>query len=174
MDLEVNVAQLLKEQVGSTRVVEFDGPVLELEDQAALASVRATLRLVRTDRGVWATGDASISVDEDCSRCLVPFTFWLTVKVDEVYLPVVEVSTGARLQYDTLVDADTLKIDEHHVIDFTEAFRQYRLAAMPLAPLCRPECKGICSQCGADLNENDCGCTQDLDPRWAKLRELLN
>ena len=172
-DLQVNVAQLLKEHVGATRVVELDGPLLELEDSAP-AHVSGKLTLTRTDQGVWVSGPVEISADTDCSRCLVPFTLWLKVKVDEVYLPTVEVSTGAKLRYADAQDVESLKIDDHHVIDLTEALRQYRLAAMPMAPLCRPECAGICPQCGTDRNEASCDCEPPIDARWAKLRELLN
>jgi uncharacterized protein len=172
-DLQVNVAQLLKEGVGGTRVVEFDGPVLELEDTLP-AHVVGKLTFTRTDRGVWASGNVMISADVACSRCLTPFTLWLKVKVDEVYLPVIEVNTGVKLRYQDIADLDSLKIDEHHVMDLTEAFRQYRIAAMPMAPLCREDCKGICPECGVDRNETVCDCEPQMDPRWAKLRELLN
>ncbi len=173
MDLLVNVAQLLKEHAGATRVVDIDGALLEADD-CAPADVHGRLTLTKTDQGIWASGTVSVSVDETCSRCLVPFTSWLEVEVDDVYLPSVEVNTGAKLRYDDVEEADSLKIDDHHVIDFTEALRQYRLAAMPMAPLCRPDCKGICPECGADRNETNCNCEPQVDPRWAKLRELLS
>ncbi|MEX2598255.1 MAG: DUF177 domain-containing protein [Dehalococcoidia bacterium] len=173
MDLQVNVAQLLKEQVGGTRIVDIDAQQLELED-AGPASVTGKVTLTRTDMGVWASGAVGIEVKAECSRCVTPFDLLLKVKVDEVYLPLIEVNTGAKLRYESLEDLDALKIDEHHVIDFTEAFRQYLLAAMPMAPVCKDDCKGICSQCGAHLNEYVCDCAPELDPRWEKLRQLLN
>jgi uncharacterized protein len=171
--LQVNVAQLLKEQAVAKRVVELDGAILELDDEAP-AHVHGKLTLIRTDQGVWASGQVELSADTMCSRCLAAFGLWLRVKVDEVYLPSVEVNTGAKLRYDTVQEADSLKIDEHHVLDFTEAFRQYRLAAIPIAPLCTQDCKGICPECGIDRNEFNCDCEPQPDPRWAKLRELLN
>ena len=172
MEARINVAQLLKEAVGANRVLELDGPELELEGEGP-AHVRASLRLTRTDRGVWVSGPAAISVEGVCSRCLVPFGSWVDVDLDEVFVQVVDVTTGARIRYRDDLEGEPLTIDAHHVLDLTELLRQYRIAAMPLAPVCREDCRGICTRCGTDLNESSCACEPELDPRWAKLRELL-
>ncbi|MEK9659410.1 MAG: DUF177 domain-containing protein [Chloroflexota bacterium] len=174
MDLQINVAGLLKEHAGATRSVELDGPVLELED-GTQAHVSGRLRLTRTDRGVWLSGALDIGAPEMCSRCLVPFTQTVRVQVDDVFLPAVDIHTGSRLRPDELdePDADTGSIDEHHMMELTEALRQYRLAALPMAPVCRQDCKGICPQCGEDRNQGGCTCEPEQDARWAKLRDLL-
>ena len=172
MDLLVNVAQLLTERVGATRTIEVNGPELEIEG-AAPAFVSGRIVLTRTDIGIWASGDLAVSADAACSRCLVPFTSWANVHVDDVYLPRVDLVTGARIDPASDPDADTDSIDDHHVLDLTNTMREYRMAAMPLAPLCREDCEGICPQCGADRNEATCSCEPEPDPRWAKLRELL-
>lgn len=172
MDLLVNVAQLLTEDVGATRKLEVDGPQLELEAEPP-AFVKGTLLLTRIDQGIWVTGPVAISTDSTCSRCLVPFTSWLQVQVDDVFLPTVDPKTGARSRRGDDTTADTVSIDAHHVLDLSEPLRQYRRAAMPLAPVCRDNCKGICPHCGADLNASTCECTPAPDPRWASLRELL-
>ena len=172
MDLLVNVAQLLKERAGATRTIEVNGPELELEG-AAPAFVRGRIALTRTDIGIWASGDVAVSTDATCSRCLVPFTSWASVRIDDVFLPRVDLVTGAKIDPASDPDADTDSIDVHHVLDLMNTLREYRLAAMPLAPLCREDCEGICPQCGTDRNEATCSCEPELDPRWAKLRELL-
>ena len=172
IEMQVNVAQLLKERPGATRLMELDGPALELAD-AASAVVRGELALTRTDRGIWASGALAISVEGVCSRCLVPFTYWVEVRVDDEFLPSVDPVTGAELRHAAEADADIHSIDAQHVLDLTDAMRQYRQAALPLAPVCREECRGICPECGTDLNETTCGCEPSLDPRWDKLRELL-
>ena len=59
-------------------------------------------------------------------------------------------------------------------IDITELVRDTVLAAQPLSKLCKPDCKGLCPVCGADLNQGDCGCDRFIpDPRMAALQELL-
>ena len=170
--MQVNVAQLLKERPGARRVVELDGPAFEITD-AAPAVVRGELQFTKSDRGIWVSGPLAITVEGTCSRCLVPFTYWVEVRVDDEFLPSVDPVTGAKLRHVDEADADIRSIDAQHVLDLTDALRQYRLAALPLAPVCREECRGICPKCGTDLNETTCGCEPSLDPRWDKLRELL-
>ena len=131
------------------------------------------MTLTKTDRGVWASGAVEITAESVCSRCLKDFDAKVTVDVDDVFLPTVDVATGAKLRYEDELDQDSPEIDAHHVLDLTDVLRQYRLASFPLAPLCKPDCKGLCPECGTDWNESTCTCGPRLDTRWDKLRELL-
>ena len=173
LQLQVNVAQLLKDAVGATRTFEVDGPELESDDGAS-AHVHGALRLTRTDQGVWVSGPVSFSADYVCSRCLAPFASWGEANVDDVFLPSVDIVSGAKLRYhDDGSGADVTSIDGQHVLDLTDTLRQYRLAAIPMAPVCREDCKGICPECGTDLNEAACSCERYQDQRWTALRKLL-
>ena len=169
--MQVNVAQLLKEPIGATRDFEFDGPWQQSE-QASEGHARGKLRLMRTDDGIWASGPVEVSLDYTCSRCVVPFTSWVKLTVDDVFLPTADVATGARVRLEDDEEPESFRLDEHHVLDLSEAVRQYALAAAPLAPLCREDCKGLCQMCGADLNHGTCDCAQPTDPRWAQLEGL--
>jgi uncharacterized protein len=81
------------------------------------------------------------------------------------------VNTGVTLPPSDDVNAFT--IDEHHILDLSEAIRQYALVNTPMKPLCKKECAGICPTCGKNLNEGKCDCPKDnIDPRWSKLAEL--
>ena len=94
--------------------------------------------------------------------------------MDDVFLPSVDIATGARLRYhDDGSGADATSIDEQHVLDLSDTLRQYRLATIPMAPVCREDCKGICPECGTDLNETACSCERYQGQRWTVLRELL-
>ena len=65
-------------------------------------------------------------------------------------------------------------IGANGVLDLTEALREQILLALPMQPLCRADCQGLCVQCGKNLNEGTCDCVQDtIDPRLVKLKELL-
>ena len=65
------------------------------------------------------------------------------------------------------------RIDEHNILDLAEAVRQYALLAMPMKPLCRENCVGLCPTCGCNLNERSCKCpTSPVDPRWVRISEL--
>jgi uncharacterized protein len=71
-------------------------------------------------------------------------------------------------------DEDAFLIDQNHLLDLTEAVRQYREASVIMQPLCRPDCRGLCPRCGRDLNAGDCGCSLGpADARWAALSSLL-
>jgi uncharacterized protein len=173
MQLQVNVAQLLKDAVGATRTFEVDGLALD-SDEGVPAYVRGEFRLTRTDRGVWASGPVAFSVDYVCSRCLAPFASWIEARMDDVFLPSVDIVTGARLRYgEDDAGADINSIDEQHVLDLSDALRQYRLAGIPMAPVCREDCQGICPECGHELNESACTCERYQDQRWTVLRKLL-
>ena len=64
---------------------------------------------------------------------------------------------------------------EGDFIEITDLVRDTILAAQSLSNLCRPDCKGLCPVCGADLNEGDCGCDRFVpDPRLAALQQLMN
>ena len=172
MELQVNVAQLLQESTGAVREIELDAP---LNDHAGteIGTVQGELKLTRTDRGILAAGPLKISIIDACSRCLKPIDYWVDVRVDDEFLPSVDVYTGRKLKYEGEADADTNSIDNHHELDLTDSVSQYRAAALPLAPLCKEDCKGICPQCGVDLNVGTHSCEAARDPRWDKLRELL-
>ena len=63
----------------------------------------------------------------------------------------------------------------YHVLDLTEAMRQYILIAIPMKPLCREDCAELGSSCGSNLNQGECGCpSQPVDPRWHGLIKLLD
>jgi uncharacterized protein len=173
-EIQVNIAQLLKETVGGSRVIALDAPLPD-SDNSGPGSVSGELRITKTDRGVWVSGSVEILVACECSRCLKPMVYVLPAKIDDEYLVKVDLATGARVRVDDrdADDADTRSIDDHHDLDLTETMQQYRVAGLWLAPICKDGCQGICAQCGLDLNENTHECADAIDPRWEKLRELL-
>jgi uncharacterized protein len=68
-------------------------------------------------------------------------------------------------------DLDVYPYDEDQV-DLEPLLREQVILAVPFAPLCREDCKGLCSQCGSDLNEGACDCPPLIDPRLAALKDL--
>jgi len=171
--LLVNVAQLLKEPVGSKRILGVDTPWGEQEDQPATSYVRGKLTLTRTDKGVWAHVPLEAAADVVCGRCTASFMTWVDFTIDEEYLPTVDVTTGSRVHYADENADEAFFIDPHHTLDLTEAVRQYSIAATPMAVACRPECLGLCPTCGADLNLGPCACPTEVDLRWAGLKRIL-
>lgn len=166
--MKFNVAQLLKDFVGSTREYPLTEP-LEVPGEEP-QPVSGKVRMLRTNRCILVRGEATTWVPSICSRCLTPYSQKVHVAVEEEFFPLIDVNSGVPVPIPS--DAsEPLTIDEHHILDLTEVLRQDSLLALPMKPLCRPECAGLCPTCGHNLNLGPCQCDKTQpDPRWETLR----
>jgi uncharacterized protein len=168
--MQINVSQLLREPIGSMR----DYQVNEVADIAGNDKgflVQGDCSLLRTQRSILAKCRLSTEVELTCSRCLGLFRCPLKLNFEEEYLPTVDAVSGAPLPSP---EEGAFTIDEHHILDLTEAISQYTLLAIPMKPLCHKDCAGLCSNCGRNLNQGPCDCpTETVDPRWSELTKLL-
>jgi uncharacterized protein len=171
--MRFNVAQLLKEPVGSTRKYHLAEDIQDLDGEVKLTHpIEGAIRLIHTTEGVLVSGQLRTEVELTCSRCLESFSAAIDFTLEEEFRPTVDINTGAKLPPVDGEDDATL-IDGQHIIDLFEVMRQDILLALPACPLCKPDCAGLCSQCGQNLNEGSCTCEQTLgDPRWEVLRTL--
>jgi uncharacterized protein len=168
--MEINVSQLLKASIGSTREFSLDDPMAILEEGPE-KQVTGKISLIKTHRGILAKGTVETVVPLECSRCLKTFKNKLTVNVEEEYFPSLDINSGTPVEMPD--EPEGFTIDEHHILDLREAIRQNALIAIPMKPLCREDCAGLCPVCGKDLNKGKCGCnTSNIDPRWMKLGSL--
>lgn len=102
----------------------------------------------------------------ECSRCLSDYVEALAVKVEEDFLS----EDSPELNNDGVDNILTYKDDR---LELDELIRQELMAALPMQPICKEDCKGLCDQCGTDLNNDSCECaTEELDPRWAALEKF--
>jgi len=170
IDLIYNVAQLMKEPVGSSRKLAVSTPVLQLSDGTEPGEDARVLDA----RDLLVQGEVEGQVTVECSRCLTPVNVPVSGHLEEEYQPTIDVETGRPMQRDAEEQDDSFfSISANHEMDLTEPVRQALLVEMPLKPLCREDCKGLCPQCGANLNEGPCDCvTETVDNRWLALREL--
>ena len=167
--MRINVSQQLKASMGSIREYE----VSEIVNVAGGKSmVQGEVGLMRTDRGILVRGTLHTEVEVTCSRCLSLFSCPLTLNIEEEYFPITDVVSGASLPFSE--EPGCFIIDEHHVIDLTEAIRQYALLTIPMKSLCRGDCAGLCPNCGHNLNQGPCDCfPQGTEPRWSELSKLI-
>ena len=166
--MRINVSQQLKSSIGSIRNYEVN-EVVSIAGGDSLVEGKVTL--VRTDRGILARATLHTEVGVTCSRCLSLFDCPLTLNIEEEYFPITDVVSGTSLSLPE--EPGCLTIDERHVLDLTEAIRQYALLAIPMKPLCREDCAGLCPTCGYNLNQGPCNCLpQQADPRRSKLNKL--
>ncbi len=149
-------------------VVELEEPLTPLaEDVTSVGPIRGVAYLQAEGRRIHLRGEAAVEVLQVCGRCLREFTETVRVQVEEVYEPGLQPEWGGELGAEDFVYpvADSL--------DLVEIFRQHLLLALPPAPLCRPDCAGLCPICGADRNLTPCGCVPTVrDPRLAVLERF--
>ncbi len=170
--MEINVSQQLKAAIGNVR--EYDvSDSIDILGIGVSNEVEGTVKLTRTNRGILVQGTLHGKIPIECSRCLKVFDYPLTIKLEEEYFPVIDVSSGMPVELPE--EPGSFTIDEHHILDLTEAIRQNALLAIPMKPLCREDCAGLCQTCGKDLNKGQCDCEKvEIDPRWAKLVKLAS
>lgn len=158
--MEINVAQLLKSPVGTTREYDFDPDTrLTLDADLVATIIEGHVRLDRTNTAILARGQVDAVVKMTCARCLDAVEVEEEISFAEQYEPSVDVTTGRPLPASE--DEESFQISPNHLLDIGEAVRQNLVAALPIAPLCQPECAGLCPTCGANRNTNPCQCAQE-------------
>jgi len=168
--MQINVSQLLKASIGSTRNYKVSETV-DISGSECL--VQGEVGLIRTNQGILVNGTLHTEIEITCSRCLGGFTYPLALNIEEEYFPTTDVVSGTSLPIPD--EPGCFTIDEHHILDLTEAICQYALLAIPMKPLCREDCAGLCPKCGHDLNQGSCGCPrQETELRWSELRNYLS
>jgi uncharacterized protein len=171
-EFRFNVAQLLQEPIGATRHHELDDEQLDLGEGLFVRPVKGRTRLTRTQNGVLADVQGHGAVNLECGRCLTELSQPLEFAFSEEYYQTVAVTSGVALPKPE--DPDTFLIDETHKLDLGDAMREYALLEIPMLPLCRPDCKGLCSECGVNLNdEPEHYHDEPVDERLAALKQLL-
>jgi uncharacterized protein len=162
--LRLNVGFILHEEVGYSHEFGFDLPVLSLGSDLDVSQLSGALTIGRTAQGLLFTGDFSAQTELSCVRCLGLFTQHLKWDITELY------SINER----SVSDAGLI-VPEDAQIDLRPLMREYALLEIPMKPLCRPDCLGLCRVCGEDLNLRDCGHQPDSgESPFAALSDFLN
>lgn len=165
-----NVSQQLKEGVGSTRTYTINETIGSEDEERPVDGV---LEFLCTSRSILVTGELETRVIEVCSRCLEKFSQRLELDIEEEYFPVRDINSGTRLEMPEEVE-EGFTINEIFTLDLNEVVRQATILAAPMNPVCKPECRGLCPECGHNLNLGDCDCpASPADLRWQSLTSLL-
>ncbi len=167
----LNVSQLLKESPGAGRSFEIDDR-LTLADQERESRVKGVAGLLRSPDGIWVSAILQTTVVCECSRCLRRTEQPIRLDIEEEFLPIVDVSTGAPVRYGE-EEAESFYVDSNHVLDLREAVRQYAAMSLPMKPVCGERCAGLCPSCGVNRNETACACGRETGGgRWSPLLGL--
>ena len=174
--LRFNVARLLKESAGAAREYDIAAAPADLvglvEDARPAGDLRGRVRLMRTPRSVFVRGRLETQVAVECSRCLAEVGTPISFDVEAEYFPEIDITTGQSLPAPD--DDLAFRIDENHELDLGEVVRQHLLMELPMQSVCSEACRGLCPQCGANLNEGPCTCEPEPpDERLAPLRALF-
>lgn len=171
--MDFNIAQLLKQPTGAAREYPLNEDLKGLDPALdPTEPLTGKVRLIRTKNGVLITLSGVTTLRVACSRCLEPVTVPVGLSFEEEFFQTVDVITGLSLG--TSRDDPAVLIDGHHEVHLADVIREYLLTALPMHPLCREDCRGLCPQCGHNLNDGSCGhVAQAGDERWATLKELL-
>jgi uncharacterized protein len=170
--MEFNTAQLLLASTGETRQYELDDDITGLDPELhPLGCLTGMVRFTKTDRKILVTGKLRVTLELECQRCLEPFAQEVGISLVEEFQPKNDVRTGAPLDGEDVDSA--VVIDERNILDLSEVVRQGLLLASSEFVVCRDDCKGLCAQCGHNLNESECDCLKHAtDPRWMALDSL--
>lgn len=170
--MELNLEEALEAPVAVSHRLEVPTGRLERPELLSLEPVAFTGILQKGDPGLVLTGELSVAGLIACARCLAPVPFSHSSEVSWLFAPSHRRPTDEETEL-TTSDLDIVWYDGL-VVPFDPLVEEQLLLELPMKPLCRPDCLGLCPRCGADRNSGPCGCREEADNRLAKLKSLLS
>lgn len=177
--MEVNIGSIRHQKGADIHVhLQEKWPRIELDNQVVRLTRPVVLdaRVINADSVYLVKGTVTTEAELTCARCLQQFTLAISVDLEERFR---HYSGPKQQQEDDLEEEDGWQVEDVRkfdglVLDLDEVVMENLLVSLPLKPLCRPDCKGLCPQCGQNLNEGDCDCrVEQINPRLAVLHQLL-
>ena len=137
--------------------IKFEGEVIR-----AIKPVKVEGQLVSRNEILELEATIETELELNCSRCLDTFIYPIDIDIEE------------RFTNDPDLEDDGIMFVDGDTIDITEIIENCIISTLPIKRLCKEDCKGLCSVCGANKNVENCSCLDyDVDVRLAKLRELF-
>lgn len=147
----------IAQNIGMHATQEIDEPCFaEDEEIECVSPVRGRVELTNSGTLLLVHGGIKTDVRLPCSRCLTDVVMPVEVEIDEQF-PLVHLGDAVFAMPEE--EEDTVsELVNNNLLDLEELIRQDLLVAMPIQPLCTPDCKGLCPTCGHDLNAEECTC----------------
>jgi uncharacterized protein len=163
--LQINVGFIVHETVGYYREFLLESPAIYLHPDLGLEDFLGTVKVSRTAKGLLVQGNLSAKVNTECVRCLENFFLPLRIDFTDLYA----FSPNS-------IDDSGLLLPENGKIDLEPSIREEMLLAIPINPICTPNCRGLCPICGENLNEGKHTNHQEEipDSRLSILQSLLD
>jgi uncharacterized protein len=169
--VKVNIGSILEIRGG---VIQFQGwqEVLITDSGLSLKLTKPVAvngTVTNTGKGFLVQADLSFEYTVNCGRCLENFSTSGQVKMQEQYM-----APSALHENDSSLIADIFFKFTGDVIDLQECIQEQVFLALPMSFVCRPNCKGLCVNCGRNLNQKACNCSREtINPQFEKLKALL-
>ena len=144
---------------------------LDLEEAQFVEEIHGYIQLSRYEQDVYVKGSVSASVEVECGCCIEPFATSISGDIEVQFCPTNETAPLNPWQMDT---GERYYLGD--TIDLSEEVRQSVILEIPNWPLCSENCKGLCPQCGENLNVTNCDChiSQESSSPFAALADLLD
>jgi uncharacterized protein len=159
----LNVGFIVHQEVGYKHEFPFEFEEIQISDDLDLRHFEGVATIGRTPQGLIVQADFSAETTLECVRCLNEFDYGLNGELTELY----------AFSKKSVSESGLILPDNAH-IDLQPLIREYALLEIPIKPVCKPTCKGLCSVCGEDLNKTDCG-HKDVaeESPFSALKDLL-
>ncbi len=132
---------------------------------------RAEIEIMQGDGVYFCSGQVTCAAEIDCSRCLEPYPMELC---GEIEFSIHEMADADTVRRDEIPETEIIVPPHAAQVDITAPVREALMLEIPLKPLCREECRGLCPVCGANRNVERCSCVvRETDTRWDGLRGLF-
>ncbi len=163
--IKVNLSALVHASVGRRETIALSLGDISVDD-LHLRYLKGRLSFTRIGDGILVEGVLKAEVETECSRCLSSFFLPITLELEDMLL-----LPGADLTAEHPV-----RVSEDGWADLAPLIREYVWIEVPVNAVCSPDCRGLCSVCGGNLNLGECTCGESkaVDPRWEVLRALLD
>ncbi|MCX6345837.1 MAG: DUF177 domain-containing protein [Armatimonadetes bacterium] len=149
-------------------------PIKDIEDGIRnIKPIKGEVVFSNAAKHIVVRGHFTTEIEVVCARCLNPYKMDISLPIEEEMLIAGHLPETTEAEAQLPEDAKE-PLFEDNILNLTELLRQYIIVAVPIKPLCDEECKGLCSQCGQNLNQEPCNCPpEEGNAAFADLAMLL-
>lgn len=161
--LRLNIGFLIGQPIGTNRNFNFEYLKIHLGEDLSLGDFVGTANFSRTPQGLFLQTEFKGNLPLECVRCLDSFVQLIETDFSELYA------------FDSRSMSESgLLVPESGYIDLEPIFREYAMLEIPINPICRSNCRGLCKECGQNLNDLDCGHSQsESESPFSVLKNFL-
>lgn len=165
------VSGLLADLPGTVREYALNRVEVDPGDGLVAAEpVSGTLRLTHTNRGLIVDAKLQTALAGECARCLRPLVTPVAFRIDEEVRPTIDLASGLPVEPEEDADPEAPRLTDHHELELRPLVIEAISLQEPIAPLCEPDCPGLCPDCGERIEADHPRHDEPIDPRLEALR----